>query len=82
MWCWRPPQISTSSGLRRACSTSTIDNESMALMQCPSVLSAPTINGPFLLSKGYIAAATHDEEVRCGAGGHPKSTLIRTETSL
>ena len=36
-----------SSGLRRACSTSTIDNESMALMQCPSVLSAPTLMGHF-----------------------------------
>ena len=32
-----------SSGLRRACSTSTIEIESMALMQCPSVLSAPTL---------------------------------------
>ena len=51
MWCWRPPQINTSSGQRRACSTSTIEIESMALMQCPSVLSAPTCNGPFLLSQ-------------------------------
>ena len=40
------------------------------------------INGPFLLSKYHIAAATHDEEVRCGAGGHPKAGIIRTETSL
>ena len=52
-----------SSGQRRACSTSTIDNESMALMQCPSVLSAPTLMGHFYASKCYIAAATHDEEV-------------------
>ena len=32
-----------SSGLRRACSTSTIDNDIMALMLCPSGLSAPTL---------------------------------------
>jgi hypothetical protein len=31
-----------SSGLIRRCSTFPIENESMALMQCPSVLSAPT----------------------------------------
>ena len=36
-----------SSGLRRACSTVAFDNESMALMQCPSVLSAPTLAGHF-----------------------------------
>ena len=32
-----------SSGQRRACSTSTIENDSMALMQCPSALSVPTL---------------------------------------
>ena len=64
-----------SSGQRRACSTSTIDNESMALHDAVSFRTIRTdINGPFLHSKCYIAAATHDEEVRCGAGGHPKST--------
>ena len=30
------------SGLIRRCSTATIKNESMALMQCPSVVSTPT----------------------------------------
>ena len=40
------------------------------------------INGTFLLSKGYIEAATNDWEVTCGAGGHPKTGLIRAETSL
>ena len=34
-----------SSGLRRACSTATIDSDRMALMQCPSVPSAPTLMG-------------------------------------
>ena len=36
-----------SSGRLRACSTSTIDIDSMALMQCPFVLSAPTLMGHF-----------------------------------
>ena len=34
-----------SSGLIRRCSTATIDNDSMALMLCPSALSAPTLMG-------------------------------------
>ena len=34
-----------SSGRLRACSTSTIEIDRMALMQCPSVLSAPTVMG-------------------------------------
>ena len=60
MWCWRPPQMNTHQDIDEACSTSTIDNESMALMQCPSVLSAPTLMGHFYASKCYMAAATHD----------------------
>ena len=36
-----------SSGLIRRCSTATIDNDSMALMLCPSALSAPTLMGHF-----------------------------------
>ena len=47
-----------------------IDKHIMALMQCPSVLSASTLNGPFLHSKCNMAAATHDLEVRCSAAGH------------
>ncbi len=43
-----------SSGQRRGCSTSTIDNESMALMQCPSVLSAPTLMGHFYTLKAIL----------------------------
>jgi hypothetical protein len=34
-----------SSAQRRACSTSTITNDRIALMRCPSVLSAPTLMG-------------------------------------
>ena len=45
-----------SSGLRRACSTSTIDNDSMALMQCPSVLSAPTLMGNFYAYNAILQA--------------------------
>ena len=37
-------------------------------MQCPSVLSAPTLMGHFYsLNTMYIAGVTHDEELRCGA---------------
>ena len=54
MWCWRPPQIKSSSGLRRCCSSSTIDEESMALMQCPSGLSAPTLMGHFYSLKATL----------------------------
>ena len=36
-----------SSGLIRRCSTTTIDNDRIALMQCPSALSAPTLMGHF-----------------------------------
>ena len=43
-----------SSGQRRACSTSSIENESMALMQCPSVLSAPTLMGHFYTLKAIL----------------------------
>ena len=130
-----------SSGLIRRCSTATIDNDIMALMLCPSDLSALTLMGylyaykyiskapitmtrvdvvlaatPNQHSSGlirrcstatidgfdamsfctihanfdeillclqcYIACAIYDEEGRCGAGGHPKSSLIRTATRL
>ena len=50
-----------SSGKTRAWSTLTIENDLIALMQCPSVLSAPTSMGHFY-SLNAIAAATHDEE--------------------
>ena len=60
MWCWRPPQIRVSSGQRRACSTSTIDNETHGFDAVSFRTIRTDINGPFLLSKGYIAAATHD----------------------
>ena len=55
---------------------------SMALMQCPSVLSAPTLKGHFYSLKAILQPPHTTEEVRCGARGHPKSTLIRTETTL
>ena len=47
-----PNQVS--SGHRRCCSSSTIDKESMALMQCPSVLSAPTLMGHFYSLKATL----------------------------
>ena len=47
-----------SSGLIRSCSTSTIENESMALMQCPSALSVPTLMG-HLHAYNAILRSTH-----------------------
>ena len=47
-----------SSGQRRRCSTAIIDNESMALMQCPSVLSASTLMG-YLYAYNAILQAPH-----------------------
>ena len=43
-----------SSGLRRACYTLNNAIESMALMPCPSVLSAPTLMGQFYTSKAIL----------------------------
>ena len=71
-----------SSGLIRRCSTSTIDNDSMALMQYPSVLSTPTLMR-YVYAYNAILQAPHTmRRGRCGAGGHPKSSLIRTDTTL
>ena len=47
-----------SSGLLRRCSTATIDNDIMALMLCPSVLSAPTLMG-YLYAYISILRAPH-----------------------
>ena len=72
-----------SSGLRRRCSTATINIDMMALMLCPSFRTIRTdFIGVFLCLQCYIAVAIHDEEGRCGCGGHPKSGLIRTDTTL
>ena len=47
-----------SSGQRRACSTATIDIDIMALMLCPSVLSAPTLMG-YLYAYNAILRSPH-----------------------
>ena len=47
-----------SSGQQRGCFIAAIDNESMALMQCPSVLSAPTLMG-YLYAYISILRAPH-----------------------
>ena len=75
MWCWRPPQIKSSSGLRRCCSSSTIDEREHGFDAVSFRTIRTDINGPFLLSKCFIVAAiAHDYEIGCGAGGHPKSS--------
>ena len=54
-----------SSGQRRGCSTSSIDNYNMALMQLPSVLSAPTLMRHFYaynpLSAALIRVEMNDD---------------------
>ena len=47
-----------SSGLIRRCSTATIDIEIMALMLCPSVLSATTLKGHFYTLNAILRAPT------------------------
>ena len=58
----------------------------MKMILCATGISFPTIRNNFkeqlFITKCYIAAATHDDKVKCGAGGHPKSSLIRTDTTL
>ena len=47
-----------SSGLIPRCSTATIDNDIMALMLCPSVLSAPTLMGYLYAYNSILRAPT------------------------
>ena len=47
-----------SSGRLRACSTLTIDNDIMAMMLCPSVLSAPTLRGHLYAYNAILQAPT------------------------
>ena len=47
-----------SSGKRRSCSTATIDNDIMALMLCPSALSAPTLMVHFYSLNAILQAPT------------------------
>ena len=47
-----------SSGLRRRCSHFTIDNDSMALMLCPSALFAPTLMGYWYAYNAVLQPST------------------------
>ena len=63
MWCWRPPQIGHHQGkesMRRACSTAPHRQREHGFDAVSFRTIRTDINGPFLLSKSYIAAATHD----------------------
>ena len=53
MWCCRPLNQS-SSGQRRHRSTAAIDKHIIALIQCPSVPSAPTLTGHFYTLKALL----------------------------
>ena len=69
-----------SSGLIRRCSTATIDIDIMALMQCPSALSAPTLMG-YLYAYNAILRAPHTtrrvDVVLAATPNLPSSGLIR-----
>ena len=83
-----------SSGHRRACSTSPIKNYIMALMQCPSVLSAPTLMGHFyslnttwqppqtMRSRDVVLAATPDQPSLGQARAWSTSTIKNESMAL
>ena len=59
MWCWRPPQIRHHQGRDELVAPRHRQREHG--FDAVSFRTIRTdINGPFLLSKSYIAAATHD----------------------
>ena len=71
-----------SSGQRRRCGTATIEFESMALFQSPSGLSAPTLMG-YLYAYSSILQPPHTiGRIDVVLSANPKSTLIRSETTL
>ena len=73
-----------SSGLIRRCSTATIDNESMALMVCPSALYVPTLIG-HLHAYNAILRSTHTmrrvDVVLAATQNHASSGLIRRSST-
>ena len=76
-----------SSGLTRACSISTIDNDSMALMLCPSVLSAPTLMGylhaynaaPTTMRRVDVVLVATPNDASSGLGRRCSTATIRSE---
>ena len=69
-----------SSGLRRRCSTATIDIDMMALMLCPSALSVPTLMG-YLHAYNAILWSPHTKRrvdvVLAATSNHASSGLRR-----
>ena len=63
-----------SSGLRRVCSISTIDNDVMVSILCPSVLSAPTFMTCFY-AYNAILQPPHTMR-RVGAEGHSIKAIM------
>ena len=61
-----------SSGLILRCSTSIIDNDRMALMLCPSALSAPTLMGYFHAYNSILRAPTTMRRVEVVLAATPK----------
>ena len=76
--------IQASSELRRQCSTSTMDNDIMALMLCPSALSVPTLMG-YLHAYNAILQAPHTmrrvDVVLAATPNQVSSGLLRCEST-
>ena len=81
MWCWQPPKTRHHQVNYEASHLGHRECEHI-FVAAPFRTIRTDFNGVFACLQCYIAAATHDEEVRCGAGGHSKSAIIRTVTCL
>eukprot|EP00986_Skeletonema_menzelii_P014136 scaffold8960_cov154-Skeletonema_menzelii.AAC.3 len=81
MWCWWPSQIKPHQDIYEAVALLSIERFHSA-----EDLSFPTIgteyNGALAPFNRHNAGVACDYDVRCGAGGHPKSSLIRSASRL
>ena len=83
MWCWWPSQIKIKS---HQVSYEAVAPLSLETFHSAEDMSFPTIgaeyNGALAPFNRHNAGVAYDEDGRCGAGGHSKSSLIRTPTRL
>ena len=81
MLCWWPSQIKPHQDSYEAVAPLSIERFHSA-----EDMSFPTIgteyNGVLAAFNRHITGVAYDEVVRCGAGGRPKSGLIRTAKRL
>ena len=81
MQCWWPSQIKPHQDTYEA--VAPLSRETFHSAEQMSFLTIRTeYNGALAPFNRHNAAVTYDEDVRCGDGGNPKSSLIRTPTRL